>query len=104
MRATLFTVGGKAPEALLTVTPDGKVQVRKPRKLTKAEAASMGGMARKAKLSPRRRKAIARQAANARWKRTGVGAQCPEGDPMDIKLAMVSCCAETLDTHEAGAP
>ena len=41
--------------------------MRKPRKLTKPEAASLGGTARAAKLSPARRKAIARKAAQARW-------------------------------------
>ena len=41
--------------------------MRKPRKLTKPEAASLGGTARAAKLSPARRKAIARLAAKARW-------------------------------------
>ena len=43
--------------------------MRKPRKLTKPEAASLGGIARKAKLSPKRRQEIARKAANARWSR-----------------------------------
>ena len=69
MKSTLFTIGGKAPEALLIVTPDGKVKGKKPRKMTKAEAATLGGNARAKALPAKRRQEIARKAANARWSR-----------------------------------
>jgi hypothetical protein len=39
-------------------------------KQTVAEMASAGGRARAAKLTPERRKQIAREAANARWKKS----------------------------------
>ena len=49
--------------------------MRKPRKMTKPEAASLGGIARKAKLSPKRRKEIARNAALVRWGPARLAAQ-----------------------------
>ncbi len=47
--------------------------MRKPRKLTKPEAASLGGNARAAKLSPKRRREIARGAAMRRWAKAPCG-------------------------------